>query len=73
MVGPDALDREIDTIVAALLATGPQAVRIQKALIRDWENLPTERAIAVGIDAFVRAFDTDEPARMLGAFAKRKR
>jgi enoyl-CoA hydratase/carnithine racemase len=72
VVAPNALDHEIDTIVAALLATGPQAVRIQKALIRDWENLPAERAIAGGIEAFVRAFDTDEPARMLGAFAKRK-
>jgi enoyl-CoA hydratase len=73
VVAPDMLDREIETIVAALLTAGPQAVRIQKALIRDWENLPAERAIAAGIDAFVRAFDTDEPARMLGAFAKRKR
>jgi enoyl-CoA hydratase/carnithine racemase len=73
VVAPDALDQEIDTIVTALLATGAQAVRIQKALIRDWENLPAERAIAGGIDAFVRAFDTDEPARMLGAFAGRKR
>src|SRR6185503_5820696 len=61
VVAPDALDREIDRIVAALLTTGPQAVRIQKALIRDWEDLSAERAIAVGIDAFVRDFDTDEP------------
>jgi hypothetical protein len=35
--------------------------------------LPADRAIAAGIDAFVRAFDTDEPARMLGAFMNRKR
>ena len=47
--------------------------RIQKELIREWENLPAEQAIAAGIDAFVRAFDTDEPTRMLGAFSKRKR
>ena len=60
-------------IVAALLAAGPQAVRIQKVLIREWENLPMERAITAGIDAFVRAFDTDEPTRMLGAFSKRER
>jgi len=73
VVAPEALDREIDTIVAALLAAGPRALRLQKSLIREWENLPTERAIAAGIDAFQRAFDSDEPSRMLGAFAKRKR
>jgi enoyl-CoA hydratase/carnithine racemase len=73
LVAPEALDREVERIVAALVAAGPRAVRLQKALIREWENLPAERAIATGIDAFVRAFDTDEPQRMLGAFARRKR
>ena len=73
VVAPDALDREVETIVAALRAAGPRAVRIQKALMREWENLPAERAIAAGIDAFVRAFDTEEPRRMLGAFLKHKR
>lgn len=73
VLAPDALDREVDKIIAALLAAGPRAVRIQKALMQEWENLPAERAIGAGIDAFVRAFDTDEPQRMLGAFAKRKR
>jgi enoyl-CoA hydratase/carnithine racemase len=73
VVAPEALDREIDNIVTALLAAGPRAVRIQKALMREWENLPTEKAIAAGVDAFVRAFETDEPTRMLGAFAARKR
>jgi enoyl-CoA hydratase/carnithine racemase len=73
MVDPAALDREIDKILTALLAAGPRAVRQQKALMREWENLPADRAIAAGIDAFVRAFDSDEPARMLGAFMARKR
>ena len=73
MVAPDALDRAVEKIVASLLAAGPQAVRIQKKLIREWENLPADRAIAAGIDAFLRAFDTDEPNRMLNAFLKRKR
>ena len=73
VVGHDTLDREIETIVAAILAAGPQAVRQQKTLMRAWEGLPVDRAIAAGIDAFVRAFETDEPKRMLSAFAKRKR
>ena len=73
VVAPEALDREVEVIVTALLAAGPRAVRQQKALMREWERLPVEAAIAAGIDAFVRAFETDEPKRMLSAFAKRKR
>jgi len=67
------LDREIEILLEALLAAGPQAVRRQKTLMREWENLPLDRAIAVGIDVFVRSFDTDEPQKMLGAFLSRKR
>jgi enoyl-CoA hydratase/carnithine racemase len=73
VVAPDAIDREIDNVLAALFAAGPQAVRRQKALMREWENLPADRAIAAGIDAFVRSFSGDEPARMLSAFMNRKR
>jgi enoyl-CoA hydratase/carnithine racemase len=73
VVAPAALDREVESIVAALLSAGPQAVRSQKALMQQWEKLPTDAAIAAGIDAFARAFETDEPKRMLSAFSKRKR
>jgi enoyl-CoA hydratase/carnithine racemase len=73
VVAPEALADEVEKIVAALLAAGPQAVRAQKALMRQWETLPVDAAIAAGIDAFVRAYETDEPKRMLAAFAKRKR
>jgi enoyl-CoA hydratase/carnithine racemase len=72
-VAPDALDAEVEKIVAALFVAGAQAVRSQKALIQQWEKLPTDAAIQAGIDAFARAFETDEPERMLAAFVKRKR
>lgn len=73
VVAPDALDREIETMVAAILTAGPRAIRQQKALMQAWEGLPVDRAIAAGIDAFVRAYETDEPRRMLSAFVARKR
>jgi enoyl-CoA hydratase/carnithine racemase len=73
VVAPEDLDREVEILLGALLSAGPQAVRQQKALMRQWENLPVDRAIAAGIDAFVRSFDTDEPKRLLGAFLNRKR
>ena len=70
---PQALDVEIEKIVASILAAGAQAVRAQKALMQQWEKLPADKAIEVGIDAFARAFETDEPKRMLSTFSKRKR
>ena len=69
----EALNAEVEKIIGALLAAGPLAVRRQKELMRVWENLPAERAVAAGIDAFVKSFGTDEPRRMLSAFAARKR
>jgi enoyl-CoA hydratase len=68
VMAPDAgLEGAVDALAASILAAGPQAVRLQKSLILEWEELPTAAAIARGIDCFVRAFDTDEPARMAGA------
>jgi hypothetical protein len=61
----------VERIVAALLCAGPRAVRLQKTLMREWEELPASQAIAAGIDCFVRAFESGEPTRMLAAFGKR--
>ncbi len=73
VVTPEALDAEVEKVVAALLAAGAHAIRRQKALMQRWESLRPDAAIQAGIDAFVRTFETDEPARMLSAFVKRKR
>ncbi len=63
----DALDDLVERFARPILAAGPQAVRLQKALILEWEELPTTAAVQRGIDTFVGAFDSDEPARMAGA------
>jgi enoyl-CoA hydratase/carnithine racemase len=73
VVAPDKLDAEVEKVLAALFAAGPQAVRLQKSLMREWENLPADQAIAAGIDAFSGAYETDEPRRMMSAFLNRKR
>ncbi|HYL75379.1 MAG TPA: enoyl-CoA hydratase [Bryobacteraceae bacterium] len=68
------LDRAVEGWTASLLQAGPRAVRLQKALIRRWEDLPLSEAIRTGIDAFSSAWETDEPNRMMKAFlARRKR
>ncbi len=69
----EALDAAVERLARPILAAGPRAIRLQKSLILDWEELPAEAAIARGIDAFVSAFDSDEPARMAGAALARLR
>ena len=68
VVAPKALDGTIERVLADLLAGGKQALRLQKELITAWEALPLPGAVERGIDAFAAAFETDEPARMMGAF-----
>jgi enoyl-CoA hydratase/carnithine racemase len=72
VVAPEALDAAVETRLAALLSCGPQAVRRQKKLIRQWEDLTLSQAVRVGIESFAQAYEGDEPARMMGAFAKRR-
>jgi enoyl-CoA hydratase/carnithine racemase len=72
VVPPEALDTEVDAMLTALLAAGPHAVRLQKTLMQAWERLPPDAAIQAGIDAFVSAYETDEPARLLSEFVNRK-
>lgn len=73
IVAPETLDHEVESMISSLLAAGAQAIRLQKALMHKWEQLPADAAIAAGIDAFVRAFQSDEPQRLLTAFANRRR
>ena len=73
VVAPNMLDAEVERVLRALFAAGPQAVRLQKTLMQQWENLPADQAIAAGIDAFSRAYETDEPGRLMTAFLNRKR
>jgi len=73
VVPPNELDPEIEKILRAIFAIGPKAARLQKSLMRQWENLAIEQAVAAGIDAFVRAYETDEPRRLMSDFLNRKR
>jgi len=73
VVAPEALDDEIDKVLAALLAAGPLAIRQQKALMQAWERLPPDGANAAGVDAFERTFAADEARRLLSGFFARKR
>jgi enoyl-CoA hydratase/carnithine racemase len=61
------LDEAVERLARPILAAGPRAIRLQKSLILDWEELSTAAAIERGIDVFVSAFDSEEPANRAGA------
>jgi len=67
------LDAALEGWLAALLAAAPRALRAQKALLREWERLPLDQAVARGIDAFVEAYRGDEPKALMTRFLERRR
>jgi enoyl-CoA hydratase len=73
VVAPAELDAVVDARLDALMSAGAHAVRLQKKLIRDWENMTLDQAVRAGIESFTQAYATDEPARMMAAFVDRAR
>jgi len=67
VAAPGQLDAAVERFAAAILAGGKAAIRLQKALNREWEDLSTSAAVERGIDAFTEAYATDEPHRMATA------
>ncbi|WP_374572344.1 enoyl-CoA hydratase [Phenylobacterium sp.] len=65
---PGGLDAVIDRWLEQLGACTPKAVRLQKRLIRSWEDLPLRAAIAAGIDAFEAAAQGGEPKAAMADF-----
>ena len=52
------LDMTVERLVESILASGPRAVRLQKALIAEWEDLPLRQAVQRGIDSFAAAWES---------------
>jgi enoyl-CoA hydratase len=73
-VAPEGgLDAEVERMVTALLECGPEALRSQKALLKQWEELPLKESINLSIGVFGQSFLTDEPRRLMQGFLDRKR
>jgi enoyl-CoA hydratase len=66
------LDDAVEGWVVAILKAGPNAIRAQKELIRDWERMSIADAIQQGIRAVAAAHGSDEAKRLMEAFVKRK-
>ena len=51
---------------------GPNAIRAQKELIRDWERMSIADAVQQGIRAVAAAHGSDETKGLMQAFLQRK-
>src|SRR3984957_479488 len=67
------LDAAVEAWVASIVESGPRAIRLQKELIREWEAMPVADAIQAGIRMMGRAYETDEPHRMVAEARARLR
>jgi len=67
------LDHAVERWTHAILQAGPTAVRLQKALLREWACLPLDQAIERGIASFTEAYRTAEPRELMTKFLQRDR
>jgi enoyl-CoA hydratase/carnithine racemase len=67
------LDAAVEKTITALLECAPEALRAQKDLIRQWEELPLKESVNLSIGVFGRSFLTGEPQRLMQGFVDRKR
>jgi enoyl-CoA hydratase/carnithine racemase len=72
-VVPEAeLQAAVDQVVGRIVASGPAAIRLQKALMLRWRYSDVATAISAGIDAFEAAYATGEPVEGARAFLEKR-
>jgi enoyl-CoA hydratase len=69
----DGLDAAVERTVVALLECSSEALRAQKALLRQWEELPLKESVNLSIGVFGQSFLSGEPQRLMQGFLDRKR
>jgi enoyl-CoA hydratase len=73
LAADDDLDDAVGRWLDQLLSCSPGAVRLQKQLIRSWEDLPLRAAIQAGIASFETAVRSGEPAAAMRDFLEHRK
>lgn len=73
IVPASALDATVDAWVRSALTAWPGAVRLQKRLIRDWEELTVRAAVMAGIGAYTAAYEGGEPAAAISRYRESRK
>lgn len=66
------LDAAVSRTAALLAKSGPEVMKQQKRLLREWEDQPLDTSIEASIREFGLAFKTGEPQRYMQEFLDRK-
>jgi enoyl-CoA hydratase/carnithine racemase len=72
VVEPADFEAAVDTMVDAITACAPGAVRLQKQLIVRWRESDLPSAVRAGIAAFAAAYTTGEPREGAAAFLEKR-
>src|SRR5438876_8767165 len=72
VVPDDRLRATAEEFVTAILASGPEAIRLQKELIVRWRETDLATAVRYGINAFATAYATDEPREGMSAYLEKR-
>jgi len=72
VVEPSGLDAAVQELVDPIVASGPEAIRLQKQLIIRWRESTLTAAVRAGIPAFAAAYATGEPREGATAFLERR-
>ena len=70
---PGQLDGAVESTLKLLLDCAPHALRSQKAMLKQWEDLPLKESVDMSVKVFGEAYLTGEPQRLMQAFIDRKR
>jgi len=72
VVERDGLEAAVETLVAAITACAPGAIRLQKQLIVRWRETDLPAAVRAGIAAFAASYATGEPREGTTAFLEKR-
>ena len=72
MVDPENLDTETETLLDAILAAGPDAVRTCKRLVRDSLNMNLAAGLQAEASAFARCWSVGEASEGMEAFLEKR-
>jgi enoyl-CoA hydratase/carnithine racemase len=72
VVPGERLRAAADELVAAILAAGPEAIRLQKELIVRWRETDLATAVRYGINAFAATYATAEPREGMNAYLEKR-
>ena len=68
LVSIDQLEATVRALVSSICRAGPNAVRMQKRLLRHWEEVDPYTASEESIETFASAFESEEPRTRLAQF-----